>query len=220
MSESKPYASLSSGLLARKGGAKPAMRPQAFTNFGGQIEDLGWNDMGGPEIETYDHVPSSISALTPAPNGRSPLDESDAPVSPDFEPEAPFVGEPPVVEQQRALEESFGPAEIDPEPEPEPETQPEWAASEPEPILPAAKAQRPRKSAAIVPLPKRNAPAAKSKAAFTLRLDAERHLRLRLACAVTRNSAQQLVTQALDEFLTSLPEVEELAGRVPSAGKR
>ena len=30
MSEAKPFASLSSGLLARKGTAKPAMRPQGF----------------------------------------------------------------------------------------------------------------------------------------------------------------------------------------------
>ena len=47
-SEPKPFASLSSGLLARKGAARPAMRPQGF---GGQIggaglDDLGWNDMG------------------------------------------------------------------------------------------------------------------------------------------------------------------------------
>jgi len=31
MSEPKPFASLSSGLLARKGHARPAMRPQGFT---------------------------------------------------------------------------------------------------------------------------------------------------------------------------------------------
>ena len=43
MNEARPFASLSSGLLARKGAAKPAMRPQGFT---GGFEDLGWNDMG------------------------------------------------------------------------------------------------------------------------------------------------------------------------------
>src|SRR5690348_10898620 len=49
MGEPKAFASLSSGLLARKGAARPAMRPQGF---GGQgqtgtgLEDLGWNDMG------------------------------------------------------------------------------------------------------------------------------------------------------------------------------
>ena len=45
-SEPKPFASLSSGLLARKGGARPAMRPQGFGQIGGNLEDLGWNDMG------------------------------------------------------------------------------------------------------------------------------------------------------------------------------
>ena len=46
MSEPKPFASLSSGLLARKGAASPAMRPQGFGQVGGSLEDLGWNDMG------------------------------------------------------------------------------------------------------------------------------------------------------------------------------
>src|SRR5919202_1125430 len=64
MAEAKPFASLSSGLLARKGAAKPAMRPQGFGSFGGSLEDLGWNDMGQPAPE---HVPSSVEALTPAP---------------------------------------------------------------------------------------------------------------------------------------------------------
>src|SRR4051794_40310982 len=72
MADSKPYASLSSGLLARKGGAKPAMRPQGFNGFaagglgtgnGGSLEDLGWNDMG-PEDEFHSH--SGPIGLTPA----------------------------------------------------------------------------------------------------------------------------------------------------------
>jgi hypothetical protein len=214
MNEPKSYASLSSGLLARKGGAKPAMRPQGFTNFGGNIEDLGWNDMGG-EVESYDHVPSSIAALTPAPNGR-PSVELGAAAEPAPEPAEEFTLEPPVVvEQQRALEESF--AQAEPEIEPEVEAQ-EVAEAEAAAPLPAAQPQ-----ASIVRLPKRQAipvaVSAKAKSAFTLRLDPERHLRLRLACAVTGKSAQQLVTGALDEFLMTLPEVEELAGRVP-AGQR
>src|SRR5215212_6400339 len=45
--EPKPFASLSSGLLARKGAARPAMRPQGFGGQAGAgLEDLGWNDMG------------------------------------------------------------------------------------------------------------------------------------------------------------------------------
>src|SRR5690349_24816640 len=62
MSEPKPFASLSSGLLARKGAARPAMRPQGFGQVGGNLEDLGWNDMGFeppkptivPRDETHD----------------------------------------------------------------------------------------------------------------------------------------------------------------------
>ena len=47
MAEAKPFASLSSGLLARKGAARPAMKPQGFGQMGGgNLEDLGWNDMG------------------------------------------------------------------------------------------------------------------------------------------------------------------------------
>ena len=182
MNESRPFASLSSGLLARKGAARPAMRPQGFGPHHG-FEDLGWNDMGHEppagdfEEELPEHVPSSISALTPAPK---PAQQ-----------EAP---EPEVVAQQRAIAESFA-AEAAPAP------------------ADAAPAE-------VVALPRRSVPAAASgqKSAFTLRVDAERHLRLRLATAVTGRSAQQLVTEALDHLLASLPEVETLAERVPASG--
>ena len=60
MSEPKPFASLSSGLLARKGAARPAMRPQGFTPTNSGLEDLGWNDMGSdpsqPEGDADDQV--------------------------------------------------------------------------------------------------------------------------------------------------------------------
>src|SRR5690606_4531313 len=52
------------------------------------------------------------------------------------------------------------------------------------------------------------------RAAFTLRLDAQRHLKLRLASTIRNRSAQQLVTQALDKFLAEIPEIEALAARV------
>lgn len=190
------YASLSSGLLARKGTAKPAMRPQGFNHAAG-FEDLGWNDMGhepaadGFEHELPEHVPSSIAALTPAPK----LVQENEPAQ---------ENEPEVVAQQRAIAESFAP-----EPEDEVEV---------EEIEQAAPAE-------IVALPKRQ-PAPKAivapgrKSAFTLRLDAERHLRLRLACAVTGRSAQQIVTSALDALIESIPEVETLAERVPSASAK
>ena len=192
MNEARPFASLSSGLLARKGAARPAMRPQGFGGGMGGFEDLGWNDMGHePVVEEQDlpeHVPSSISALTPAPK----------PIRQDEEPE--------VIAQQRAIAESFESQEpIEPEIE----------------EAPAASPVRVKAQAQIVPMPKRAAPVAASggrKSAFTLRLDGERHLRLRLATAVTGRSAQQIVQSALDELLATIPEIEALAERVP-AGK-
>ena len=58
------------------------------------------------------------------------------------------------------------------------------------------------------------------KAAFTLRIDADRHLRLRLASAVTNRSAQQLVTEALDALLKSVAEVETLVAQLPAARRK
>ena len=55
------------------------------------------------------------------------------------------------------------------------------------------------------------------KAAFTLRVDAQRHLKLRIASAITNRSAQDLVTQALDALLDSVPEVEALVAQLPRA---
>ena len=212
----RSYASLSSGLLARKGAAKPAMRPQGYGQSHG-FEDLGWNDMGhvpppAEELEEHlpEHVPSSISALTPAPK----LPRSGEPVE-----------EPDVVAQQRAIAESF-PPEADFEAEAEAEAEEAEAEVEPvveEEVAPVEVLQvKPR--AHVVPLPKRPVVKAKAeegkKAAFTLRLDAERHLRLRLATAVTGQSAQQIVTGALDALLASIPEVEALAERAVSAKAR
>ncbi|HEX8448961.1 MAG TPA: hypothetical protein VF652_05165 [Allosphingosinicella sp.] len=209
MAETKPFASLSSGLLARKGAAKPAMRPQGFGSFGSSLEDLGWNDMGHAPGALHDigeahalpeHVPSSIEALTPAPGGRA------------------HVEPPAVVEQQRDLQARLAPPPIVPEAEPEPELEPEAPSRpeaeiqpEPEPEAPTearvVKLRRPRAAPARAP-----SVASKAKAAFTLRLDPERHLKLRLACALSRRSAQQLVTEALDDFLDSMPELEALTG--------
>lgn len=183
MSEARPFASLSSGLLARKGGAKPAMRPQNFGQEAINFEDLGWNDMGHEPAPAA--VPVQI-APQPAPQPAAPP-VADAPV-------------PEVVEQQRAIAGRFG-------------------QESPAP----AKPRRKPRAAQVVALPRapRAAESARDKAAFTLRLDKDRHLKLRLACAVGNRSAQQIVTDALDQFLNSLPELDALARRVPaSLGKR
>jgi hypothetical protein len=201
MSEAKPFASLSSGLLARKGAAKPAMRPQGFASFGGNLEDLGWNDMGnGPQADAEplpEHVPSSIAALTPI-GGRS----EPAVCEPVHEEAEAAPPPPPVVEQQREIEQRLSAPEPKPfEPKPSEARSPEARRSEP---------------AKVVALPPRERLQAKAKAAFTLRLDPDRHLKLRLACAVVGRSAQQIVTEALDEFLASRPELEALASHVPT----
>jgi len=253
MNDARPYASLSSGLLARKGSAKPAMRPQGFT---GGFEDLGWNDMGHnrapdePDDATPpEHVPSKITALTPAPkkpnpNGfddygeeeegdeaegytaqndfsapmnfaaetdedghegftaptefAAPMDFAAADYHDEEEEAEAEAGEPHVVAQRRAILESFdGEEEVD--------------------AHPAAEAADFRADKAdVVRLPNRAAAADGRKAAFTLRLDGGRHLRLRLACAVTGRSAQQIVTGALDSALAAIPEIEALASRVPA----
>ena len=64
----------------------------------------------------------------------------------------------------------------------------------------------------------RAASGSKAKAAFTLRLDPERHLKLRLACAVNGRSAQQLVTDALDQLLVDMPELEGMAEKAKRRG--
>lgn len=51
----------------------------------------------------------------------------------------------------------------------------------------------------------------KSRSAFTLRIDADRHLRLRLLSAVSHRSAQQLLTGALDALIADHPEIDALA---------
>jgi hypothetical protein len=192
------FASLSGTLLARKGGAKPAMRPRPLSH-GQMLDDLGWDDMGDAHESPAEHVPSSIAALTPAPK---PMREEPA--------------SPPVHVQQRALSERFGPAETAEAAEP---------VELPVPIM--LQEETPALSEAVVtalrsPAEKPKARKKKGgasdgrKAAFTLRLDGDRHLRLRLASAVTGKSSQQLVTAALDSFLETLPEIGTLARRLPA----
>jgi len=156
MTDPKPFASLSPSLLARKGGAKPAMRPQLqpMSQFheatARQLEsELGWNDLGD------DHPGEAQVILF---NGAEPRG---API-------------PEVLRQQQTI------------------------------------AQR---VAAPAPI-RRSALSEGRRAAFTLRLDAERHLKLRLACAVSNRSAQQIVTEALDRLMEDMPDVAALASSV------
>ena len=68
----------------------------------------------------------------------------------------------------------------------------------------------PLRSIGLKPLPVRRT----RPAAFTLRLDPDRHLRLRLACTLQGRSAQSLVTEAVDRLVADMPEIEPLADRI------
>jgi hypothetical protein len=166
MSAAKPLASLSSGLLARKGAARPAMRPQlamtmeeqrrVLVSMGEAVpavqpDDLGWNDMG-----------------------------EEAPHGAELPAEAPAI-----IQQLEALAAAV--AEMPPVATPAPRT----------------------KGGKIV----RSALSEGRKAAFTLRLDQYRHLRLRLACTLESRSAQAVLVEALDRFLADQPGIEDLARR-------
>ncbi|MBO9712586.1 hypothetical protein [Sphingomonas sp.] len=191
----KPTASLSSGLLARKGHARPAMRPQGYMGMTQSAhEDLGWNDMGE---ELYPQGPQ------PAPAEAYPPVEA---------PEPPVLRQRAELEQQIAPEPRYDEAEDYYDETAEYEDEPAPVASLPvaEPRKPALPAARPVVSEGTLARVAREVAGKKAKAAFTLRLDHERHRRLRLASAISNLSAQQIVTEALDSFLDSLTDVDAL----------
>lgn len=165
------FASLGPTLLARKGGAKPAMRPQlaplpellaANSVNDEQLEDLGWNDMGQDEdAGSNDNIVSIIPNA--APQGDTGI-----------------LAESPVVHrQQRKLAQRILAEKT----------------VAPEALIGKASAQARR-------------------AAFTLRLDTDRHLKLRLAATMQGTSAQALVTQALDALLAEIDDLDAIASRM------
>ena len=220
-SEPKVFASLSSGLLARKGAARPAMRPQGFGQGGGSLEDLGWDDMGfeppkaasAPRDETHDAfgeeleeqpLRNPVAALTPV---QSPVHSQQAEIADRLDVPEEFTEEGEEVDETAEL--------YEPEAEtPEPKT-PETEDDEPPVVVELTAARSPVARRASVP---RAVPGSKAKAAFTLRLDPDRHLKLRLACAVSGRSAQLLVTDALDALLSSMPELDSMAQKANRKG--
>ncbi|WP_411291981.1 hypothetical protein [Sphingorhabdus sp.] len=205
MGEPKPIASLSGILLARKGLARPAMRRPSMLNENGNAmtqDDLGWNDMGydvDPDPTTpmdYDHSFHGANPLAAAvPEVKHQQDRLARAIDAHNDIDAGF-------DSFTAEPESISDAVTVVTVTPEPLTRP---------ISRRGKADAPRSRA-------RAKPGLKAKAAFTLRLDSERHLKLRLACAVRHQSAQQLVTDALDALLDTMPEIGHLASHLP--GKR
>ena len=232
MGEPKAFASLSSGLLARKGAARPAMRPQGFgggqTGSGPGLEDLGWNDMGfeppkaalaplrdenhdafGDELPE-EPLRNPISALTPI---ASPVHDQQAEIANRFAAHGED-GEDENGEYVDETAELYDPEvdEVEPAQEMDSETARE-AVVEPTPVVVIP--QRVATPAPARQRASRAAPGTKGKAAFTLRLEPPRHLKLRLACAVTGRSAQQLVTDALDQLLDGMPELDSMAEKAP-----
>jgi len=212
MGEPKPIASLSGILLARKGLARPAMRRSTMLSSNGNAamsqEDLGWNDMGydvDPDPTTpmdYDHGFHGTNPLAAAvPEVKHQQDRLADALFADLEPQVGFDDEPQVGFDNFAEEpESLADA-------------PTLVAVTPEPVTPLIS----RRGSTDAPRSRaQSKPGLKEKAAFTLRLDSERHLKLRLACAVRHQSAQQLVTDALDALLGSMPEIDDLASHIPA----
>lgn len=201
MAEAKPFASLSSGLLARKGDARPAMRRQMNN---GTVEssavahdDLGWNDMG------YDVNPDHNAPMDYDHDmGHNPLAAAVPEVKPEVKAQQDRIAEQLHVqaEQTEALHYDAPPAPVV-----------SIVTAKPVAVAPVAVA-----AVSVKAKTPRAAPGTKDKSAFTLRLDGDRHLRLRLACAVSNRSAQQLVTAALDAFIESMPAIAALAAQIPA----
>ena len=225
MGEPKAFASLSSGLLARKGAARPAMRPQGFGQVGSGVEDLGWNDMG------FEPPKPVVAPLRDADHDAFGEELSDEPLRNPIAALTPIAS--PVHDQQAEIAERFAAHDEDGEDEdgeyvdetaelydPDAEDAAPLAADFVSEDEPAPVAIVPVKAPVAAPAPTRArrpraAPGSKGKSAFTLRLDPSRHLKLRLACAVDGRSAQQLVTDALDQLLQAMPELESMAEKAP-----
>jgi hypothetical protein len=200
------------------------MRPQGFAQGAPGLEDLGWNDMGfeppkpaeAPRDEDHDAFGDDVVEHPRAhPTGLTPIGS-------------------PVHNQQAEIEERLGDYETEEEFDETAELYEADAAEAaevveldsavlpaPAPRIVAAPAPEPRVAAAPAPrrAPRpRSAPGSKGKAAFTLRLDPDRHLKLRLACAVDGRSAQQLVTDALDQLLGRMPELDSMASKAKRKG--
>lgn len=239
------FASLGPTLLARKGGAKPAMRPQLAPLVAAeeeiaaladeQLEDLGWNDMGhedGEESDSEDGadvvpINAAVAAGDPAANHnpivrrqQRRLEErvlADAVMTgPEAAADAAFeeFGD----ESGEAEEFAYTAVEYDGEAEGYDED------AEEQEYTPLAAAPAPA-PAQVTPLATRRAPIAPSRpairpaaserrAAFTLRLDRERHLKLRLAATMQGVSAQVLLTEALDAMLAEFDDLDVIAAHL------
>jgi len=187
------FASLSPTLLARKGGARPAMRRQSIAIAGAiatdpgypeslpesALEDLGWNDLGDESAEAEMAAPAK-----------------------DAEPEEDSADD----TQFAQLDRHASSTSAD-----------DMPAAKVTPIhTKAPRLPRPRLTASNPLVANRDSQVAGKRTAFTLRLDAERHLKLRMASTLAGRSAQALVTDAVDAMFAQTPELEALVARAKS----
>lgn len=206
------FASLGPTLLARKGGAKPAMRPQLPVLSDAaevakladeQLEDLGWNDMGEDGAERAGEGAPDDRVVVPI-DRDTPFDAQAAAASPI------------VRRQQRRLEERVLADAVMTGPEDTPENDALFDESETEGK--SSEEVQVSEEIAIAALPAapkaQPATARTRRAAFTLRLDPERHLKLRLAATMKGISAQALVTEALDAMLAEFEELDVIAAHL------
>jgi hypothetical protein len=216
MGEPKPLASLTSGLLARKGAAHPEMRRQPLGSGPAPVagangyDDLGWNDMGydvdpvRPDADTRVDLKPLLVESMPAHNF-----DAETAVDAEF---ATFEVVPEKPEVVRQFEELQARVEV---PVADVAVADAPVAAAPVVVAPVAPAAKPARRS-----PVRRAPIdahQREKAAFTLRLDAERHLRLRLASAIYNRSAQHILIDVLDNYLSALPEIDAMASRLPAS---
>jgi hypothetical protein len=204
----KAFASLTSGLLARKGQARPAMRPQGFSMGFGHPEDLGWNDMGyseadqeprrlnGPRLPVSLSGPHPVMPVGVAANADVPVVVRQINEIAREMGASKDAAETPIASAPVAAGVAVG------------TTPPAARRSTKAPVRGARRAVQGAAKPVVPSLGGR-------KSAFTLRLDVERHLHLRLACAVQNRSAQQLLIEALDGLLDQLPDVARLAASLP-----
>ena len=198
MENRKPTGSLASGLLARKGSARPAMRSQFLSSFGkgashasaDDLEDLGWNDMGhdSSSPEEYDARPSQSSqADLSSPEGAR--------------------------EQQEALKERFGrPIGFDSSKSIQSDDNEDTDTGEGEDISPPVhdttdsrhETSGEKSSLLTMSHSSTNFYRGGRERSFTLRMSETRHSRLKSACIEQNCSAQLLVTKAVDHYLNMI----------------
>jgi hypothetical protein len=216
------FASLGPTLLARKGGAKPAMRPQVAPLVADQaavpeeaLEDLGWNDMGHEDGANIVPISADVVAdeftANPGPVVRRQQRRLEERVLADAAMTGPDDCDEEYDEDEAPV---YGEAYLDSDETDEDESEEAAFAPAPAPAPVPAPAPAPVPAPAPQPVRLSAAAAAARRAAFTLRLDADRHLKLRLAATMQGVSAQALVTEALDRLLAEYDDLDVIANHL------